>query len=1545
MADAQTIDRLAIEITSSIKGEKKLKNFANALQDLANVSSGINTSNLRSVSGDIKSITKSFEGFSANTVKNFANSLGRLSQIEKGSLGGFQSLSAQLQTLASATSKMDLNGINRLTNSLSRLSNAKMNGFDPSKFGQIASTVRSLASSLSQVDGVDSGVSRLVSAFAKLGSSGQYIKNVQQYFPKIGSQVLSLVKDLKLVGTIDASIAKLVEAIARLANAGKSISSVVANLDKFGDAVVNLVRKLQGVGNISSNLANTIQGLGNMAQGGLKFGSIMQQTATQSSNLGSHLKSLGKAAWNVISPFNSFSEKLGKTTKQSKGLASTIGLLYAKYWLLKRGIMAVGKMTGSAQDYIEAFNYFNVALNKVGEDSKEQYKRFGYDNATEYAQSFQDRFTDLQKQMTGFNVNSRTGDLNYTGGRNLGLNIKDVMQYQAQVAQISNSVGQLGEVSIMASKAMSMIAADLSSLTNTDLVQVQENLVSGFNGMTRAVYKYGINITQANLQQIAYNHGVNTSVAKLSMAAKQQLRLIGILEQSKVAWGDLNRTLSQPANQLRRLQAGFANLARTIGSLFLPLLNVVYPVLNAIVSVLQQFFGWLAKLVGVKMPDMSSALNMPDIGGAAEDAGDLADNTGKAAKNAKKLNDNLQGFDEINKLQADNDNSGNGGGGGGAGGIGDVDLSKDIADLLSQLEKEWNKKFEDKVAKIAENMKKALLDGWNKGGDFTELGKRFGKWITNGLEKIPWDKIKKTIKKVVKSIATFLNGWIKGMNWKTLGKTFAEGINTVVEALYTWYDTFDFLAFGKRLAEGIGSTISNIDWDKLGRMLGKKVRGMIQFAFGFITNIDFKALGTKISNAINGYLAEMGKVDPRTGLSGWAELGKSISKGIEGILDTIITLLDKINWDAVGEAVADFLGNIDWGTLMLKVGELIVKGIGAAIKVAIKAFAKDPLGMAEALVSVLGIIFAYKKLLGFFDIFSVTFGRGMNGAMLRALRGNAIGNGLGSAIGGTGGGGGLLGKIFKPIRNAGAGIAASFKAAFEDKRIQDTLFKGGSSMGGSLLAGLKGALTAPTIGLGLGTAILSAAAVAFGKIGGNILGDRVDAYTERLQQARDTGKTKGAATLAVARSQGKSVDDTYKAELEKSLAEKKKALEEYQKKYNGMVKNSMNNMVQATSSGSGVGGIGYALKNIFDLSNDFSDVEDTEAKIKELEGVISGMQSTLTKYNGTQERTKQIENSRSKALARLRKMAEKGKISWYDYAKAQKAVKESTGNTTDIMGKALLATDKYRSISNRLASDMTKANVPMEQQKAIMNKLRDAVAEGRLSLKKYQEIVKNSKGDVNKLNEAIKNIPSSKKVKISLTSNIGDVKKQLKSIQRKITVDVQVKTTVLGNGTTVKNLSASNMVRNYFGNSSAYNENEGRTFKLQKDGSVLVKKGYADLAEYLKKAGIKYKIVKKFANGGYLEDGLFTMNRGEIAGKFDNGKSVVANNQQISDGFAKAITATLAPAMYSAVKQAVGESNGGGQSIKVYLDGKQLAENSVKYIRQMNKSNGRTQFA
>lgn len=81
--------------------------------------------------------------------------------------------------------------------------------------------------------------------------------------------------------------------------------------------------------------------------------------------------------------------------------------------------------------------------------------------------------------------------------------------------------------------------------------------------------------------------------------------------------------------------------------------------------------------------------------------------------------------------------------------------------------------------------------------------------------------------------------------------------------------------------------------------------------------------------------------------------------------------------------------------------------------------------------------------------------------------------------------------------------------------------------------------------------------------------------------------------------------------------------------------------------------------------------------------------------------------------------------------------------------------------------------------------------------------------------------------------------------------------------------------------------------------------------------------IPKFANGGFIEDGLFTMNDGEIAGRFNNGKSVVANNQQIVDGIAQGV--------YQAMMQANRDEQDRPIQVNVIMESKTVAKAVNKY--------------
>lgn len=100
-------------------------------------------------------------------------------------------------------------------------------------------------------------------------------------------------------------------------------------------------------------------------------------------------------------------------------------------------------------------------------------------------------------------------------------------------------------------------------------------------------------------------------------------------------------------------------------------------------------------------------------------------------------------------------------------------------------------------------------------------------------------------------------------------------------------------------------------------------------------------------------------------------------------------------------------------------------------------------------------------------------------------------------------------------------------------------------------------------------------------------------------------------------------------------------------------------------------------------------------------------------------------------------------------------------------------------------------------------------------------------------------------------------------------------------------------------------------------------------------ATIPHLNISWYAKGGFPEDGLFMANHGELVGEFSNGRTAVANNEQITNGIANAV--------YDAFMSAfavTGGNGGNAEEVAIYLDGKEIARTTTKYQQQMARAAG-----
>lgn len=88
----------------------------------------------------------------------------------------------------------------------------------------------------------------------------------------------------------------------------------------------------------------------------------------------------------------------------------------------------------------------------------------------------------------------------------------------------------------------------------------------------------------------------------------------------------------------------------------------------------------------------------------------------------------------------------------------------------------------------------------------------------------------------------------------------------------------------------------------------------------------------------------------------------------------------------------------------------------------------------------------------------------------------------------------------------------------------------------------------------------------------------------------------------------------------------------------------------------------------------------------------------------------------------------------------------------------------------------------------------------------------------------------------------------------------------------------------------------------------------------------------KFASGGFPEDGLFMANHGELVGKFSNGRTAVANNEQIVEGIKQGVI--------EAILTAGNVGNGGNHTVTIDINGREFFRATYNDQRAVAKERG-----
>lgn len=178
------------------------------------------------------------------------------------------------------------------------------------------------------------------------------------------------------------------------------------------------------------------------------------------------------------------------------------------------------------------------------------------------------------------NVNKKVKDWSETTLKSYGIAKGTALDMSALYGDMATSMGLNQEEAAKMSMSLVGLAGDLSSFKNIDIKEAETALNGIFTGETESLKMLGVVMTDTNLQQYAYSKGIQKKTQDMTEAEKVQLRYNYVLEKTKNAYGDFERTGAGTANQMRVFQESLKELGATMGQNILPIITPIITKLN-----------------------------------------------------------------------------------------------------------------------------------------------------------------------------------------------------------------------------------------------------------------------------------------------------------------------------------------------------------------------------------------------------------------------------------------------------------------------------------------------------------------------------------------------------------------------------------------------------------------------------------------------------------------------------------------------------------------------------------------------------------------------------------------------------------------------------------------------------------------------------------------------------------------------------------------------------------------------------------------------------
>lgn len=206
----------------------------------------------------------------------------------------------------------------------------------------------------------------------------------------------------------------------------------------------------------------------------------------------------------------------------------------------------------------------------------------GYTAAAKYASDYEEN---LNKIDVAFGDQSQTvKDWANTARTEFGLSKVQATEAASAFGALGKGIGLSEKDAADMSTTLAGLSADLGSYFNTGVDESAKALEGIFTGESEALKKFGVVMTDTNLEKFAADQGLVWK--EMDQSEKTMLRYQYVLAKTKDAQGDYSRTSDGTANSIKTFKATIQDLATAIGTNLLP---IITPIIQKITEWVNKF--------------------------------------------------------------------------------------------------------------------------------------------------------------------------------------------------------------------------------------------------------------------------------------------------------------------------------------------------------------------------------------------------------------------------------------------------------------------------------------------------------------------------------------------------------------------------------------------------------------------------------------------------------------------------------------------------------------------------------------------------------------------------------------------------------------------------------------------------------------------------------------------------------------------------------------------------------------------------------------------